>query len=244
IGGREEQQDRVDIIPSPRTEDCLLVLADGMGGQSGGALASQAVIDVARLRFQKTYSTDPQTFLSELCEQAHQVVTRLGDQDGHSPGSTCVFLYLVDKKAYWAHVGDSRLYLLRRGEMLHRTRDHSVAQMLVTEGRMAEEEINTSPLKNQLYMRLGGEQRPQPEFGATEAEHGDILALCSDGFWENVNPEEISSTISAGDIENATENLVQVARERGDIYCDNISLAIAQLHKSPRKYGLEWTQNR
>ena len=238
IGGRDEQQDRVAIISSPSGDDHLLAVADGMGGYQGGALAAQAVIDTANRVFEKAQVTDPLAILATLCDEAHRVVMDLGEYGGHSPGSTCVLLHLSGDEAHWAHVGDSRLYHLRKGRILNRTLDHSMVQLRVSQGRLAEAEMATSPLQNQLYMRLGGKQQPNPEFGAAEVRQGDLFVLCSDGFRESVDPEEVGPVVAEHDLEAAAERLVRLASERGGDRGDNVALAMAQLGRKKRKFRL------
>ena len=183
IGGRKEQQDRVEIISSPGGEEHLVVVADGMGGHHGGAEAAQAVIDTSRCFFESPgHGEDPLASLEQNCLRAHSVVHELGQGASPSPGSTCVMLYLSGDEACWAHVGDSRLYHFRNGKLMNRTSDHSMVQLLVAQGEMSEEEMANSPLQNQLYMRLGGGESPKPDLGATDAMQGDIFVLCSDGF--------------------------------------------------------------
>jgi len=238
IGGRDEQQDRVDIIASPDGEGYLMVVADGMGGYHGGALAAQAVIDSAQRFFETASLTDPLASLRKLCAEAHHAVVEVDVQAAQPPGSTCVLLHLSGGEAYWAHIGDSRLYHFRDGRLLTRTLDHSMVQLLVSRGEMAEAEMASSPLQNQLYMRLGGKQQPNPEFGAAEVQQGDLFMLCSDGFWESVDPEEVGAVMSRNDLEAAGERLVRLARARGGDDGDNITIAMAQLGRVRRKFRL------
>ena len=236
IGGRDEQQDRVEVIASPHGDDYLIVVADGMGGHHGGALAAQAVVDSSKDYFNKASISDPLSSLEKLCSQAHQTIVDVGEQGSQSPGSTCVMLYVSADEACWAHVGDSRLYHFRNGEVLTRTQDHSMVQLLVSRGEMTEAEMADSPLQNQLYMRLGGEQLPKPELGAAEVQQGDVFMLCSDGFWESVDQEEVSTTLSEYDLEDAAERLVKLAKERGGNGGDNITVAMARMDGVRRKF--------
>lgn len=238
IGDRAEQQDRVAIVQSSDGDDYLIAVADGMGGYQGGALAAQAVIDTVMRSFEKAPVTDPLAFLETLCHEAHQAVMEFTECDDHSPGSTCVLLYLYGDEAYWAHVGDSRLYHFRNGKALTRTLDHSMVQLLVSEGKMSEEEMATSPLQNQLYMRLGGSRPPNPELGAAQVQKGDLFILCSDGFWESVDPEEVSTFLTEDDLEAAVKRLVKLASARGGEGGDNVALAIAQLDRPRRRFRL------
>lgn len=236
IGGREEQQDRVDIIAATDGDNTLLVLADGMGGHHGGALAAQAVIDAAKNYINHTDMSEPLASLEELCIRAHQAIIELDREGNQSPGSTCVMLHLSANEASWAHVGDSRLYHFRNGALLTRTLDHSMVQLLVTQGELSEAEMAGSPLQNQLYMRLGGEQLPKPDLGAADVQHGDVFLLCSDGFWEYVEHHEVSATLADTAPEEAAARLVALARERGGSEGDNISVAMAQWQEARKKF--------
>jgi serine/threonine protein phosphatase PrpC len=238
IGGREQQQDRVEVLETPSSDDRLIVLADGMGGYQGGELAAQAVVDCARESFTATSDLEPLVFLERLCAQAHQAVQALATEGHEAPGSTCVLLYLSADGACWAHVGDSRLYHFRNGRLLSRTVDHSVVQLLASHGKMAEAELATSPLQNQLYMRLGGDQLPNPDFGTADVRKGDLFVLCSDGFWQSVGQREFGAIVSEDDVKAASERLVQMAKERGGDDGDNISVAVARLGKAKRRFRL------
>jgi serine/threonine protein phosphatase PrpC len=235
IGGRNEQQDRVEVIASREESGYLVVVADGMGGYNGGARAAQAVVDTARRSFEAVHVSDPLAFLEALCAQTHQAVVGIGEREGEAPGSTCVFLYVSEDEACWAHIGDSRLYHFRNGGLLTRTLDHSVVQLLVARGEMAEAEMAASPLQNQLYMRLGAKQQPSPALGAAEAQDGDFFVLCSDGFWESIDPQEVEEVMSRTGLPAAADRLVRLARERGGDDGDNIAVAMAQLGRIQKK---------
>jgi serine/threonine protein phosphatase PrpC len=227
IGGRSEQQDCLEMLTSDSGDAHLVVVADGMGGHRDGALAARTVIETARRHFNTGQTSDPQAFLQNLCLESHQGISALGNNEPRSPGSTCVLLYLNGPEAYWAHVGDSRLYHFRNGKLLNWTQDHSVAQLMVAQGRLRETDAATSALQNQLYMRLGGNQSPEPDFGASEVEADDMFMLCSDGFWSSVEPQEVVTRLNGFPDENdGAGHLVEMARERGGETGDNISLAL------------------
>jgi PPM family protein phosphatase len=229
IGGRSEQQDCLEMLSLNRDDTHLVVVADGMGGHRDGALAARTVIETARRRFNAGPISDPRAFLQELCLESHQGISKLGSDEPRSPGSTCVVLYLNGPEAYWAHVGDSRLYHFRNARLLNRTQDHSVAQLMVAQGRLTETDAATSALQNQLYMRLGGNEPPEPDFGASEVEADDMFMLCSDGFWSHVEPQEVVASLEEYPIDNeGAGHLVDVARERGGSTGDNISLVLVR----------------
>jgi serine/threonine protein phosphatase PrpC len=229
IGGRSEQQDCLEMLSLDDGDTHLVVVADGMGGHRDGAQAARTVIETARRRFNSGPVSDPRTFLQELCLESHQGISALGANEPRSPGSTCVVLYLNGPEAYWAHVGDSRLYHFRNGKLLNRTQDHSVAELMVSQGRLKETDAATNALQNQLYMRLGGNEPPVPDFGASEVEAGDIFMLCSDGFWSHVEPQEVLKSLKEIPFDNdGAGHLVDMARERGGSTGDNISLVLVR----------------
>ncbi|HYQ73117.1 MAG TPA: protein phosphatase 2C domain-containing protein [Gammaproteobacteria bacterium] len=229
IGGRKEQQDCLDKLSVNGNDSHLFIVADGMGGHRDGALAARTVIETARQRLTDEQLADPRAFLKSLCLESHQAINELGGDGERSPGSTCILLYVNGPEAYWAHVGDSRLYHFRNGELLNRTQDHSVAQLMVDRGQLDEADVAGNALQNQLYMRLGGDKTPQPEFGASEIEANDTFMLCSDGFWAYITPEEAVSILERlPPDEDGAAHLVALARERGGGSGDNISLALTR----------------
>jgi serine/threonine protein phosphatase PrpC len=239
IGGRKEQQDCLDRLSLNGSDAHLLIVADGMGGHRDGALAARTVVETAKQRLNGDKPADPRAFLKTLCLESHHAINELGDNEERSPGSTCILLYVNGPEAYWAHVGDSRLYHFRNGELLNRTQDHSVAQLMVKQGRLKETDVAGNALQNQLYMRLGGDKTPQPEFGASEIEANDIFMLCSDGFWAYIPPEEAVSILeNLSPDEDGAAHLVALARERGGSSGDNISLALTRWR--PEKSNGAW----
>lgn len=230
IGGRNEQQDSIDVLSSDTDDSHLVIVADGMGGHEGGALASRLVVDTARHHFNNGRDADPETFLRNLCLESHAAISALGTDEQRPPGSTCVLLYLKGTEAYWAHVGDSRLYCFSKNKLQKRTCDHSVAQLMVERGDMSEADATTSTLQNQLYMCLGGSNTPQPDLDAHSAVRNDLFILCSDGFWSHVGPEEVLVCLKSPQYkDDCAAHLVELARTRGGKDGDNISLAVIQL---------------
>ena len=230
IGGREEQQDRVAVFNG--TSAHLLVLADGVGGHEGGALAAQALIDVARDSFRTFESNSEDTpahLLERIVLNAHERINALGREHDIKPHSTCVLLYLDSKAAAWAHVGDSRLYRFSKGRLVERTIDHSIVELMRLQGRITEAEMKTHQDKNRLFEALGGEQQPQAEAGGKEIATGDGFLLASDGVWENVNDADLEAAIQAEDLATALRHLVESAKARGGTECDNLSVAAVRI---------------
>ena len=227
IGGREDQQDRVQVIEGGGDAQ-LLVLADGMGGHEGGALAAQAVIDAASDEFQTlggAPASDPAGLLARVVAGAHERINALGAERGLKPHSTCVLLYIDPVATAWAHVGDSRLHRFTDGRLAERTIDHSIVELMRLQGRITEEEMKTHPDKNRLYEALGGEQPPQAEISGKESAVGDGFLLASDGVWENVADADLEAVLQAEDLAEALRCLIERAKAHGGPKCDNLSAA-------------------
>ncbi|SEH07858.1 PP2C family protein-serine/threonine phosphatase [Candidatus Venteria ishoeyi] len=192
--GREEQQDAVDCFYTEDKQRFLLVVADGMGGHKGGRLASAAVLETASEVWMESLQgmpNDPQAVLQDLCERAHKRINQVGKMHDLSPRSTVVLLYVDKDYAWWAHVGDSRLYHFRHEKLLFRTKDHSVVQMLVGLEQISEAEMANHPDQGRLLRWLGGEQFKGAEFGESALIPGDCFVLCSDGLWEYVDTDKM-----------------------------------------------------
>jgi len=217
IGGRSEQQDRLLVNADPAGGSQLLVVADGMGGHNDGALAAEMVIRAAAAGLGAGPLQDPLVQMREMLIGVHRHIAALQPDAPHAPGSTCVMLYLEGCSAYWAHVGDSRLYHLREGRSIFVTCDHRAVD-------------SSDPGGNQgLYMCLGGRNPLQPETTACEVMPGDLFYLCSDGFWQATPPEQVAAALTgSGDLQEATSRLVAETSRRNGAAGDNISLVVAR----------------
>lgn len=237
-GARSEQQDRLACHPLGK-DRYLLVLADGMGGQQLGAQAAAAVLTTAEALLHECNGQDPESFLQLLCQKAHEAIRALTTDCLRPPGSTCVFLYLDGLEAYWAHVGDSRLYHFRNGQVLSRTKDHSLVEVLVAQGKLKEEDMAQSPIQNRLYMALGSSEPVRPQLGAIEAKPGDGFLLCSDGLWEQYSGAELAQIRPEQWLEES-QQILATALDRGGNRCDNISLIYAHYPSSRKPWYQRW----
>jgi len=236
VGDRKEQQDRVAIFHLEDREAHLLIVADGMGGHHGGAAAAQTVVDVASRRFNQDVIDEPRTFLENICLEAHDAILALSENRASAPGSTCVIAYLTAGQAYCVHVGDSRLYQFNGGRLIHKTSDHSIAQLMQERENNQEGETEHAAPQNQLYMCLGGNNELSPDFYASKVSAGDIFLLCSDGFWGQVDVEEIFTKINGVAIDqDYAGQLVQLASQQGLGKSDNICLAWVHCQGDPKK---------
>lgn len=205
----------------------LLVVADGMGGHSAGEVASQMAADVV-CRLYYASKDEPAVALRRSVEDANRRIheAAAADESKHGMGTTCTALSLCGATAYAAHVGDSRLYMLRAGQLYQLSEDHSAVNEMVKLGIITKEQARTHEDKNVILRALG--TSPEVEVSVLEpfaVRVGDRYLLCSDGLHDLVLEDEIASLINATeDIHAAGERLITMAKERGGH--DNITVGI------------------
>jgi serine/threonine protein phosphatase PrpC len=233
-GDREYQQDQVALISHPRQPGCVLgIVADGMGGRSGGRKASDLVMMTAKQLFER-YSPDhddPPSILKQIVQEAHIVIKLTAISSEQEPHSTlAAFLINPAGDCHWIHAGDSRIYHFHSGRLVSRTMDHSYVQTLVDRGELTEEEANVHPQSNILMGCLGAEDDPPATHHfIQQLKPGDVLMACSDGVWHYFSPSELGSVLSSLSPREATEFLIEKARSRGRGGGDNLSLVIVKL---------------
>ncbi len=228
IGGREENQDRVLVVADD--DAALVVVIDGMGGHADGARAAEVASETIGQAFEQTPHPvfDPQGFLHLAIGQAHQDLVALGSEHKVEvrPRATCVACLVQDEGAYWGHVGDSRIYLLRNGQIHDRTRDHSHVELLLQEGLITEEEILDHPMRNFVECCLGGDII-LPGMNITSHKKllpGDTLLACSDGFWSGLTDEAIASLGNTDTpLDTALQQLGELAVKTSGQHADNTS---------------------
>ena len=196
VGDREDNQDRVTV--SATEQAALLVVIDGMGGHSDGSRAADTALKSLLESFRQTPPPlfDPLGFLHMSLSRAHDDVAKLGNGQSIDtrPRATTAICLVQEGAAFWAHIGDSRVYHLRHGKILTRTRDHSHVELLLREGKITEEELPTHPMRNFVECCLGGDPAI-PEMtvsGRHLLEPGDVLLLCTDGIWANLRDSDIA----------------------------------------------------
>jgi PPM family protein phosphatase len=242
IGDREEQQDRVALFAAPKAPGYMMaVLADGMGGLEGGALAAEQVIRTAQQNFERfSPLTDRiETVLETIARDTHTII-RLSAMSSHKePHSTMVILVLTpDHRAIWAHVGDSRLYRFDGPNCAERTIDHSYVQRLIDEGKLTQEEARNHRLSGMLINVLG---ITTGDIFITlgrrdNLKAGDAFLLCSDGLWHYFTDAELGAAIAMNTPRLASEMLINKARERATgTAADNCSMAIVRLVTPPKE---------
>jgi serine/threonine protein phosphatase PrpC len=227
IGQRPYNQDRLGCWQTDRA--LLMALADGMGGHAHGALAADLAVGLLGEMFVQAARpslADPDLFLFRAIGMAHAALcAHARDYKlSETPRTTIVACVVQDGCAYWTHVGDSRLYFIRGGEVLARTRDHTFVQALVDSGRLSEHEAETHPQRNVLAQCLGAPQRPRLEPAAmAHLRRGDTVLLCSDGFYGQLTTRDIGQGVLPGALRHAVAGLATMAEARAGRSCDNLS---------------------
>lgn len=222
-GGRERNEDRMGYAYT--RESGLFVLADGMGGHPEGAMAAQLALQTFSAYFQKTANPtvrEVPDFLSSALMAAHHQIIRYAAEKGmlDTPRTTLVAALMERGQMHWVHCGDSRLYVVRDGALLTRTRDHSYMEQQAHMGR-ATEHIN----RNILFTCLGSPAKPVFDLsGPLSLQQGDRVLLCSDGLWGTVSDEEIATELSRHALEHSVPDLVETALKRGGPRCDNVTV--------------------
>ena len=227
LGDRQENQDRAAVVVS--AESALLLVFDGMGGHSDGAKAAETGIKVVQDMFISAQQPifDPQGFLYMALSRAHDKVVELGaglDVD-FRPRATCAVCLVQEGHAFWAHIGDSRIYQVRQEKVLTRSRDHSHVEVLIQEGAISEEEAQDHPMRNFVECCIGGDA-PVPDMSITNGkklEPGDVLLACSDGLWSGLGDDDIAE-IGAPGKDNLVENLKSLSMKALNVnspYSDN-----------------------
>lgn len=228
LGAREVNEDRVAHWTAP--EASLLAVADGLGGHLHGEVAAQIAIDILGAAFEgeaPTKLANPGEFLGRALAAAHAAIVREAEKRRYleNPRTVLVACVVQDGHAFWTHVGDCRFYLLRSGRVVARSRDHTVVQRLIDEGRIREEAAATHPHRNRLLQCLGGYQPPHLEPVAAEPlAPDDILLLCSDGFWGPLAQREMLDSFLSRPLPQSVSELVALAERSAGADCDNISV--------------------
>lgn len=216
-----------------RENSAFLIVVDGMGGHARGERAAV----VARESFTRSFDelqpgiSEPEPFLAEAIGRAHDAVSAIGEGQSveQKPRATCAVCLVIGNDAWWGHVGDARVYLLREGRVAYRTRDHSHVELLLREGLITEEEIHGHPMRHYVECCLGGESAlPQPDASAcrTGLREGDTLLACSDGLWSGVSDDLIGTTSSdASDLSAWLDLLSETAVSANAPYSDNTTAA-------------------
>jgi serine/threonine protein phosphatase PrpC len=233
-GGREKNEDRMGY--SYTREAGLFALADGMGGHPEGEVAAQLALQTLSALFQreaKPTLADPARFLQDAVMAGHLQLLAYAASKGMSdtPRTTLVACILQGNAAYWAHCGDSRLYLVRGDKLIARTRDHSYSELQEALGRHPNEGERFN--RNVLFTCLGSPGKPMVDTtGPLLLQDGDRLLLCSDGLWGTVADEVITEQLTKLPIADAVPELVERALRNGGPRCDNVTVLAVEWEAS------------
>ncbi|MDH5859027.1 PP2C family protein-serine/threonine phosphatase [Lampropedia aestuarii] len=233
-GDRQYQQDQVAILQHPRNQDCVLaVIADGMGGRSGGRKAADQVLLTAKQLLERfdPQTDEPSALLQNIVKEAHLVIRLTAISAEQEPHSTiAAFLITPQGQCFSVHAGDSRFYHFQSGRLVFRTKDHSYVQSLIDSGELSEEQAEGHPSSNMLLGCLGTEvDPPAPIHAVRKLALGDAFLACSDGLWAYFSPSELGQTVHMLTAKEAAMFLVSKARERAQGLGDNLSVVIFKL---------------
>ncbi|MEM6638518.1 MAG: PP2C family serine/threonine-protein phosphatase [Pseudomonadota bacterium] len=236
IGNRDENQDRYSVV---NHEDISFVaVVDGMGGHDAGARAAEVAVETFRNRLASATRAahDPRDAIKGLIRAAHSAVVAIGKNGPpeSSPRATCAVAIIQNGKACFGHVGDSRAYLLRSGEVVTRTRDHSHIEILLREQLITEEEYRTHPLRHYVEHSLGGDPGDASVTVSPlhTLEPGDQILVCSDGVWNAFEDTEIASFLNRPEArlspDPALRDLIKKSVAKCAPSADNTTAALIQ----------------
>ncbi len=244
---REKNEDTVRVAgPGDAGHDWQgwLVVADGAGGHAAGEQASQAAVAAAwELLTSKCAAKEAalRQHLQDAVQAAHQAVREVSERVGGMSGSTFTALGFRTDQLVLGHIGDSRAYRWRAGQLEQLSTDHTMVAAAVASGRMTAEEAGRSPFRHQLLQGLGMEAEIEPQTAVVDLQPGDVYLVCCDGLWEVVGDDTIRTQLARTEVplSDIAEELVRTANERGGP--DNISVALARrtgtAPPAPPRYG-------
>jgi protein phosphatase len=213
----------------------LAVVADGMGGEEGGATASRLAVDTVRQTYYSCSERDPQACLIQAFRAAQQVISEYAQENARlrAMGTTCSAVAIVAGSAHFAHIGDSRLYLVRNRSITKLTRDHTAVGRLIEEGVISPQEAGNHPQRHLLTSALTAQGEGRADFSPAPIplEWNDLLVLCTDGLWAQISDSELLSVVQNNAPTAACRELIELARDRGGP--DNLTVQILRMTESP-----------
>ena len=207
----------------------MVFLADGMGGHRAGNIASEmAVTDLGAAWVATEISTinEVREWFAEYLEKENQQIHRIGQDEEHKGmGTTLEAVAIIDDQVLFAHVGDSRIGLVRNGEYHQLTSDHSLVNALLKAGQITEEEAAHHPQRNIITQSIGQKDELQPDFGMVTVEAGDLIVIKSDGLTNMISGDEIRDiVVSDLSVEEKAKTLIRFANNAGGL--DNITVVL------------------
>ena len=237
VGRQRENNEDSYLYWEPQPDDefrrkgRLAVIADGMGGYEGGQEASRLAVETVRHFYESNFEINPQATLTAALAEAHQNIQRYAEEHPifQGMGTTCTALSIVDRQLCFAHVGDSRLYLVRAETVARLTRDHSYVGRLVESGIVRSEDAESHPQRHILTAALGSGRDVEPDSPEhpIPLEPADTLVLCTDGLWSLIGETDIARIVRSSSPAQACVELVKMALDRGGP--DNITLLVLRI---------------
>jgi len=225
-GGREKNEDRMGYCYT--RDSGLFAVADGMGGHPEGEMASQLALQSMAALYQreaKPTLKNPARFLQDSILAGHHQLLRYATERAlvDTPRTTLVACILQGNAAYWAHCGDSRLYLVREGRLVSRTRDHSYSELQESLAHVVPLEARFN--RSVLFTCLGSPGKPVVDSsGPIQLQSGDRLMLCSDGLWSSLQDEVIVELMTTRPLPDAVPEMVEQALRAGGSHSDNVTV--------------------
>jgi len=243
VGCERENNEDYYCYAEPEDEELyskrgrLAVIADGMGGYEGGQIASRMAVEAVREAYLKDPEQDPVDALLEGFRNAHLAILSKARENPtlQGMGTTCVAAAILGRDLIYAHVGDSRLYLIRGSEITQITRDHSYVNKLLEAGMITPEEAKVHPQRNVLMMALGSRGKVSADCpnDPMALQAGDTLLMCTDGLSGLVSNEEMQQAVTGMPLTQACKDLIELAKSRGGY--DNITLQLLRLSSNDLK---------
>ncbi len=230
---RKDNQDKI-YLSAEKSAIKYFIIADGMGGVNGGEIASGIAIEtikdyinenLGKIEFEKEQIED---LLRGAIAKANKSIFRKAEQEEElkGMGTTVIVAFLYGNRVYIGHVGDSRVYRIRKNIIRQLTKDHSYVQALLNEGSITKAEAENHPQKNMLLKVVGCEEIVEPDIMVKGFIKGDALLMCTDGLTNMVSVEEIFNTINKGknNVKKTCKKLIDIANENGGY--DNVSVIL------------------
>ncbi len=209
----------------------IFIVADGMGGHQGGEVASKLAVDSIKEYYYAAPESDPLEALKAAFQTANKIIfdASLEDASLFGMGTTCTAMALIGSNAYFSHIGDSRAYVCRNGDIEQLTRDHTLVEDMVQSGLLSSEEARFHPKKNVITKSLGTHEEAETDTPASPfpVKRNDVFLLCSDGLTSFVRDDEIKLVLETNEPEEAAKVLINRANNLGGR--DNITVQIVKI---------------
>jgi len=239
IGGRSENQDFYGSAQTKFGE--LIIVCDGLGGHNGGRCAAERTVQIIIQEVTKSNETNPTKVLQEAILKANETIWHESNTNISlkGMGTTVAALLITSERAICCHVGDSRVYQLRKGKVLHRTSDHALVFDLVRQGKITEEQARLSDKSNVITRSLGIRATVNVEITDNLSyKTGDRFLLCTDGIWGMIPESQLIEIISEeGNVESVASNLIETINAIGMAFGgnqDNLTAALLEMETSSK----------